>query len=96
MIYVCQQEVNTRKVVNKMEKDFFNDIVVVKRSGQRVNFNPTKVAIAIKKDLIVYMKTMMKNQLIMLKKKYQIIQKKIIRNVRQLVLKMFKILLKRL
>ncbi len=32
-----------------MEKDFFNDIVVVKRSGQRVNFNPTKVAIAIKK-----------------------------------------------
>ena len=32
-----------------MEKDFFNDIVVVKRSGQRVSFNPTKVAIAIKK-----------------------------------------------
>ena len=32
-----------------MERDFFNDIVVVKRSGQRVNFNPTKVAIAIKK-----------------------------------------------
>ena len=32
-----------------MEKNFFNDIVVVKRSGQRVNFNPTKVAIAIKK-----------------------------------------------
>ena len=32
-----------------MEKDFFNDIVVVKRSGQRVNFNDTKVAIAIKK-----------------------------------------------
>ena len=32
-----------------MEKEFFNDIVVVKRSGQRVNFNPTKVAIAIKK-----------------------------------------------
>ena len=32
-----------------MERDFFNDIVVVKRSGQRVSFNPTKVAIAIKK-----------------------------------------------
>ena len=32
-----------------MEKDFFNDIVVVKRSGQRVNFNDTKVALAIKK-----------------------------------------------
>ena len=32
-----------------MDRDFFNDIVVVKRSGQRVNFNPTKVAIAIKK-----------------------------------------------
>ena len=32
-----------------MDKDFFNDIVVVKRSGQRVNFNDTKVALAIKK-----------------------------------------------
>ena len=32
-----------------MEKDFFNDIVVVKRSGQRVNFNASKIAIAIKK-----------------------------------------------
>ena len=32
-----------------MDRDFFNDIIVVKRSGQRVNFNPTKVAIAIKK-----------------------------------------------
>ena len=32
-----------------MERDFFNDIIVVKRSGQRVNFNDTKVAIAIKK-----------------------------------------------
>ena len=32
-----------------MEKDFFSDIVVVKRSGQRVGFNSTKVAIAIKK-----------------------------------------------
>ena len=32
-----------------MEKDILNDIVVVKRSGQRVNFNDTKVAIAIKK-----------------------------------------------
>ena len=32
-----------------MERDFFNDIVVVKRSGQRVNFNDAKVAIAIKK-----------------------------------------------
>ena len=32
-----------------MDKDFFNEIVVVKRSGQRVNFNDTKIAIAIKK-----------------------------------------------
>ena len=32
-----------------MERDFFNDIIVVKRSGQRVNFNAAKVAIAIKK-----------------------------------------------
>ena len=32
-----------------MERDLLNDIVVVKRSGQRVNFNPTKVAIAVKK-----------------------------------------------
>ena len=32
-----------------MDKDFFSEIVVVKRSGQRVNFNDTKVAIAIKK-----------------------------------------------
>ena len=32
-----------------MEKDFFDEIVVVKRSGQRVNFSDTKVALAIKK-----------------------------------------------
>ena len=32
-----------------MENNFFNDIVVVKRSGQRVSFNDTKVAIAVKK-----------------------------------------------
>ena len=32
-----------------MERELFNDIVVVKRSGQRVGFNPTKVAIAVKK-----------------------------------------------
>ena len=32
-----------------MEKDFFDEIVVVKRSGQRVNFNDAKVALAIKK-----------------------------------------------
>ncbi len=32
-----------------MKKDFFDDIVVVKRSGQRVNFNDAKVAIAVKK-----------------------------------------------
>ena len=32
-----------------MDREFFNDIVVVKRSGQRVNFNDAKVAIAIKK-----------------------------------------------
>ena len=32
-----------------MENNFFNDIVVLKRSGQRVNFNETKVALAVKK-----------------------------------------------
>ena len=32
-----------------MDKDFLNDIVVVKRSGQRVSFNDAKVALAIKK-----------------------------------------------
>ena len=32
-----------------MERNVLSDITVVKRSGQRVNFNPTKVAIAIKK-----------------------------------------------
>ena len=42
-------KVERQKERSKMEKNFFNDIVVVKRSGQRVNFNPTKVAIAIKK-----------------------------------------------
>ena len=47
-----------------MEKDILNDIVVVKRSGQRVSFNGTKVALAIKRDLIVYMKTTMKKMLI--------------------------------
>jgi len=33
-----------------MERDFFDDIIVVKRSGQRVNFNDVKIAIAIKKS----------------------------------------------
>ena len=32
-----------------MEREFFNDIIVVKRSGQRVSFNPAKVALAVKK-----------------------------------------------
>ena len=32
-----------------MERDIFNDIIVVKRSGQRVDFNSAKVAIAVKK-----------------------------------------------
>ena len=32
-----------------MENNFFNDIVVLKRSGQRVNFNEAKVALAVKK-----------------------------------------------
>ena len=32
-----------------MDKDILNELVVVKRSGQRVNFNDTKVALAIKK-----------------------------------------------
>ena len=32
-----------------MEKDFLDDIVVVKRSGQRVSFNDTKIALAVKK-----------------------------------------------
>ena len=31
-----------------MEKDILNDIVVVKRSGQRIPFNGTKIAVAIK------------------------------------------------
>ena len=35
--------------MERKENDFFNDITVVKRSGQRVNFNDTKVALAIKK-----------------------------------------------
>ena len=33
-----------------MERDFFNDIIVVKRSGQRVDFKPAKIAIAVKKS----------------------------------------------
>ena len=32
-----------------MERELFNDIIVVKRSGQRVDFNPAKIAIAVKK-----------------------------------------------
>ena len=32
-----------------MEKDFLADLIVVKRSGQRVEFNDTKIALAIKK-----------------------------------------------
>ena len=32
-----------------MERDFFDEIVVVKRSGQRVEFNETKIVVAIKK-----------------------------------------------
>ena len=32
-----------------MEKDFLDDIVVVKRSGQRVSFNDAKIALAVKK-----------------------------------------------
>ena len=32
-----------------VKKDFFDEIVVVKRSGQRVSFSDTKVALAIKK-----------------------------------------------
>ena len=35
--------------MEKEERDFFKDIVVVKRSGQRVGFKDTKVALAIKK-----------------------------------------------
>ena len=33
-----------------MDREFFNDIVVVKRSGQRVNFNSTKVAIELQQN----------------------------------------------
>ena len=47
-----------------MEKDFFDEIVVVKRSGQRVGFSDTKVALAIKKDLTAFMKNTMKKKLI--------------------------------
>ena len=32
-----------------MEKDFLDDIIVVKRSGQRVSFNDAKIALAVKK-----------------------------------------------
>ena len=32
-----------------MERDFFADLVVVKRSGQRVDFNDAKIALAVKK-----------------------------------------------
>ena len=32
-----------------MDREILNELVVVKRSGQRVNFNDTKVALAIKK-----------------------------------------------
>ena len=32
-----------------MEKDLLEELVVVKRSGQRVNFNDTKIALAVKK-----------------------------------------------
>ena len=31
-----------------MQKDIFDDLIVVKRSGQRVNFNSYKIAVAIK------------------------------------------------
>ena len=34
-----------------MEKDFLDDIVVVKRSGQRVSFNDAKIALAVKKGI---------------------------------------------
>ena len=34
-----------------MEKDFLDDIIVVKRSGQRVNFNDAKIALAVKKGV---------------------------------------------
>src|SRR5574344_474647 len=37
------------KVRKFMERDFFDDLTVVKRRGQRVEFNDTKVAIAVKK-----------------------------------------------
>ena len=38
-----------------MERNVLSEITVVKRSGQRVSFNPTKVAIAVKKGFdIVY------------------------------------------
>ena len=30
-----------------------NDLIVIKRNGRRVNFDGSKIAIAIKKDLIV-------------------------------------------
>lgn len=35
--------------VKEMEKDFLDDLVVVKRSGQRVSFNDAKIALAVKK-----------------------------------------------
>lgn len=53
-----------------MEKDFLDDLVVVKRSGQRVSFNDAKIALAVKKGLIAYMKNTMKRTFIRLKKKF--------------------------
>lgn len=35
--------------MNEKDNLVFNELVVVKRSGQRVNFNSMKIAIAIKK-----------------------------------------------
>ena len=48
MIYLGRNKIKGQRR-RMMERDIFNDIVVVKRSGQRVDFNSTKVAIAVKK-----------------------------------------------
>lgn len=36
--------------MKKIDKSLFNDLIVVKRSGQRVSFNELKIAVAIKKS----------------------------------------------
>ena len=77
-----------------MEKDFFDEIVVVKRSGQRVNFNDAKVAIAVKKGFdSVYEEY--DEKLVNKVKEKVLILKRIIKIEKLLMLKMYKMRLKK-